>query len=67
MLTKRISDLIYDNIVSELNRELERRIQSSIRLSSRSMNAFPWINRMCRTLTWREFAERKYSVQLDDE
>ena len=30
-LTRRISDLTYHNIVSELNRELERQIQSSIR------------------------------------
>ena len=34
-LTRRINDLTYDNIVSELNQELERRIQSSIRKSSR--------------------------------
>ena len=41
VLIRRINDLTYDNTVSELNQELECRIQSSIRLSSRSINAFP--------------------------
>ena len=50
-LTRRISDLTYDNIVSKLNQELEHRIQSGIRRSSKSMNAFSWMNRMSRTLT----------------
>ena len=40
MLTRRISDLTYNNIISELNQELERRIQSSIKRSSRLMNEF---------------------------
>ena len=30
-LTRRISNLTYNDIISELNQELERRIQSSIR------------------------------------
>ena len=39
-LTRRISDLTYNNIVSKLNQELEHWIQSSIRRSSRPMNMF---------------------------
>ena len=65
-LTKRISDLTYNDIVSELNQELERRIQSSIRRSSRSMNTFSWMNKIFETLTLREFAERECPVYLDD-
>ena len=67
MLTRRISDLICNYIVSELNQKLERRIQSSIRQSNGSMNAFPWMNKMFETLTLREFAEREYPVHPDDE
>ena len=37
---RRISDLTYNNIVNELNHELECRIQSNIKRSSRSMNTF---------------------------
>ena len=66
-LIRRISDLTYNNIVSELNKKLERRIQSSIRRSSRSMNTFPWMDKMSKTLTLRECAERECPVHLDDE
>ena len=66
-LKRMISDLTYNNIVSELNQELERRIQNSIRRSRRSMNAFPWMNKMYETLILREFAERECPVHPDDE
>ena len=66
-LTRRISDLTYNNIVSKLNQELERRIESSIRRSSRSRNTFPWMNKMSETLTLREFVERKCPIHPDDE
>ena len=46
-----IRDLTYENIVIELNRELEHRIQSSIRRSGRLMNLFSCMNKMSRTLT----------------
>ena len=51
VLVKKISDLTYDNIVSELNQKLESWIQSNIRRSSRLMNSFPLMNKMSRTLT----------------
>ena len=65
-LTRRLSDLTYNYVVNELNCELERRIQSSIRRSSRSMNTFPWMNKISKTLTLREFSERECPVHLDD-
>ena len=66
-LTRRISDLTYNNIASELNQELERQIQRNIRRSSRSMNTFPWMNKMFETLTLREFDKRECPVHPDDE
>ena len=66
-ITRTISDLTYNDIVSELNQELERRIQSSIRRSSKLMNTFPWMNKMSKTLTLRELAKRKCLVHPDDE
>ena len=62
-LTRRMSNLTYNNIVSEL----KRRIQSSIRRSSKSMNTFPWMNKMSKTLTLREFSERECPVHPNDE
>ena len=66
-LTRRINNLTYHDIVSELNQELERWIQSSIWRSSRSMNTFPWMNKMFETLTLREFVMRECSIHPDDE
>ena len=66
-LTRRISDLTYNNIVSELNQEMERRIQRGIWQSSKSMNVFSWMNKMSETMTLREFAERECPVHPDNE
>ena len=67
VLTRKISDLTYNDIVIELNQELERQIQSSIRQSSRSMNTFPWMNKMSETLTLREFVKRECPIHPNDE
>ena len=65
--TKRISNLTYDNIVIKLNQEMEHRIQSIIKRSSKSMNSFPLMNKMSRISTMREFAEREYPIHPTDE
>ena len=57
--TEQVSKLSYENIVAKLNKQLERQIQSGIRQSSKSMNAFPWMKKMFGTFTEREFARRE--------
>ena len=66
-LAKKVSDLDYNEIVTKFDEELERQIQSGIKRSSKSMNAFPWYNKMFRTLKRTEFSEREYPAYLDDE
>ena len=57
-LVKQSSKLKHKKIVPKLKGELKRRIQGGIRQSIKSMNTFPWMKKMSRTLMEREFARR---------
>ena len=59
-LTERMSKLSYENTVAKLNKQLECRIQSGIRRSSKLKNVFLWMKKMYGTLTRREFARREH-------
>ena len=67
VLAKKASDLDYNEIVIKLNEELESQIQNGIRQPSKSMNAFPWMNKMSGTLKMRELVERELSIQSNNE
>ena len=60
MLVEEASDLKYNEIIPKLKEQLERQIQSGIRRSDKSMNAFPWVKKMYGTLTEKEFARKEH-------
>ena len=66
-LVEKVSDLKYNTIIPELKEELECQIQSGIRQSGKSMNAFPWMKKVSGTLTERESAEREQEVHQRNE
>ena len=57
-LVEKASDLKYNEIIPKLMEKLERQIQSSIRRSGKSMNAFSWVKKISGTLTKKEFARK---------
>ena len=59
-LVEKASDLKYNEIIPKLKEQLECQIQSSIRRSGNSMNAFPWVKKMSGTLTEKEFSRKEH-------
>ena len=59
-LLEEASDVKYNEIIPKLKEQLERQIQSGIRQSGKSMNAFPWVKKMSGTLTEKEFARKEH-------
>ena len=60
-LVEQSSKLKYKKIVPKLKGKLKCQIQVGIRRSSKSMNTFPWMQKMSRTLMEREFARREHA------
>ena len=59
-LVEKASDLKYNEIIPKLKEQLEHQIQSGIRRFRKSMNALPWMKKMSKTLTKREYAKREH-------
>ena len=57
-LVKEANDLKYNEIIPKLKKQLKRQIQSIIKRSGKSMNAFLWEKKMFKTLTEKEFSRK---------
>ena len=63
-LVEEANDLKYNEIIPKLKEQLERQIQRGIRLSGTSMNAFPWMKKMSRTLIDKKFSRKNIYIYI---